>query len=211
MIAAHRLLLCLAVVPAFAAAQTYPSRAVRLIVPSSPGSGFEVIGRIAAGGLAADLGQQVIVDNRTGANGNIGAEIASKAPADGYTLLLGAASHPANMILYKSLSFDFVRDFAPVSLLASSPSVVTVHPSLPVKTVGELVRLAKARPGQLNYGSTGTGSTSYIGAEMLKDRAGIDIVHVPYRGGGEAATAAVAGEITVYVPPLAPALTPSCP
>ena len=206
MIAAHRLLLCLAVVPAFAAAQTYPSRAVRLIVPSSPGSGFDVIGRIAAGGLAEDLGQQVIVDNRTGANGNIGAEIASKAPADGYTLLLGAASHPANMILYKSLSFDFVRDFAPVSLLASSPSVVTVHPSLPVKTVGELVRLAKARPGQLNYGSTGTGSTSYIGAEMLKDRAGIDIVHVPYRGGGEAATAAVAGEITVYVPPLAPAL-----
>ena len=186
--------------------QAYPGKAVRLIVPSSPGSGFDVIGRITAAGLAEEFGQQVIVDNRTGANGNIGAEIASKAPADGYTLLLGAASHTANMIIYRNQQFDFVRDFTPVTLLASSPSVVTVHPSLPVKSIAELVRLAKARQGQLNYGSTGTGSTSYIGAEMFKDRAGINIVHVPYRGGGEAATAAVSGEVSVYMPPLAPAL-----
>ena len=192
--------------PSPAGAQNFPNKAMRLIVPSSPGSGFDVIGRITAAGLAEEFGQQVVVDNRTGANGNIGAEIAAKMPADGYTLLLGAASHTANAIIYKNQSFDFVRDFAPVTLLASSPSVVTVHPSLPVKTIAELVKLAKARPGQLNYGSTGTGSTSYIGAEMLKDRAGINIVHVPYRGGGEAATAAVSGEITVYAPPLAPAL-----
>lgn len=187
-------------------AQTYPSKTVRLIVPSSPGSGFDVIGRITALGLAEEFGQQVIVDNRTGANGNIGAEIASKAPADGYTLLLGAASHTANMIVYRNQQFDFVRDFAPVTLLASSPSVVTVHPSLPARSIAELVKLAKSRPGQLNYGSTGVGGTSYIGAEMLKDRAGANIVHVPYRGGGEAAIAAVSGEVTVYIPPLAPAL-----
>ena len=187
-------------------AQTYPSKTVRLIVPSSPGCGFDVIGRITALGLAEEFGQQVIVDNRTGANGNIGAEIASKAPADGYTLLLGAASHTANMIVYRNQQFDFVRDFAPVTLLASSPSVVTVHPSLPARSIAELVKLAKSRPGQLNYGSTGVGGTSYIGAEMLKDRAGANIVHVPYRGGGEAAIAAVSGEVTVYIPPLAPAL-----
>lgn len=201
-----RFLTMLMALPCGCLAQAWPAKSVRLIVPSSPGSGFDVIGRISASGLTEKLGQQVIVDNRTGANGNIGAELAARAPADGYTLLLGAASHPANMILYRNLGFDFIRDFAPVSLLASSPSVVTVHPSLPVRTIAELVRLAKARPGQLNYGSTGTGSTSYIGAEMFKERAGVDIMHVPYRGGGEAATAAVAGEITVYVPPLAPAL-----
>jgi len=203
----HRVTLAyLLALPITVYAQNFPGKSLRLIVPSSPGSGFDVIGRITAAGLSEEFGQQVIVDNRAGANGNIGAEIAAKMPADGYTLLLGAASHTANTIIYRNQGFDFVRDFAPITLLASSPSVVTVHPSLPVKSVAELVKLAKARPGQLNYGSTGTGSTSYIGAEMLKDRAGINIVHVPYRGGGEAATAAVSGEITVYAPPLAPAL-----
>ena len=187
-------------------AQSYPSKPVRLLVPSSPGSGFDVIGRIIASGLSETFGQQVVVDNRAGANGNIGAEIASKAPPDGYLLLLAAASHPANVIIYRNQQFDFVRDFAPVTLLASSPSVVVVHPSLPVKTIGELVRLAKAKPGALNYGSSGIGSTAYIGAEMFKAMAGINLVLVPYRGGGEAATAVISGEISVHFPPIAPAM-----
>ena len=187
-------------------AQTYPAKVVRLIVPSSPGSGFDVIGRIIATGLTDAFGQQVIVDNRTGANGNIGAEIAAKAPPDGYTLLLAATSHSANVILYRNLQFDLVRDFAPVTLLATSPSVVVVHPSLPVKSIGDLVRLAKARPGAINYGSTGVGSTTFIGAELFKEKAGVNIVHVPYRGGGEAMTAALSGEVSVYLPPLAPPL-----
>lgn len=196
--------LCLLAVQGWA--QSYPAKVVRLIVPSSPGSGFDVIGRIIAGGLTEAFGQQVIVDNRAGANGNIGAEIAAKAPPDGYTLLLAAASHPANVILYRNLQFDLVRDFAPVTLLATSPSVVVVHPSLPVKSIGDLVRLAKARPGAINYGSTGVGSTTFIGAELFKEKAGVNLVHVPYRGGGEAMTAALSGEVSVYFPPLAPAL-----
>jgi tripartite-type tricarboxylate transporter receptor subunit TctC len=187
-------------------AQAYPSKTVRLIVPSSAGSGFDVIGRIVAGGLGEVFGQQVIVDNRAGANGNIGAELASKAPPDGYTLLLAAASHTANVIIYRNQQFDFVRDFAPVTLLTSSPSVVVVHPSLPVKSIGDLVKLAKARPGKLDYASTGVGSTTYIGAEMFKMMADVNIVHVPYRGGGEALTAVVSGEVPIYFPPIAPAL-----
>ncbi len=187
-------------------AQTYPTKPLRLIVPSSPGSGYDVVGRIAAAGIAENLGQQVIVDNRAGASGNIGAELAAKAPADGYTLLLGASAHTSNVITFRNQQFDFVRDFAPITVLAAAPSVVTVHPSLPVKSLADLVKLAKARPGQLNYGSTGVGGTTHIGTEMFMGRTGIKLLNVPYRGGGEAAIGAISGEIAVYLPPVAPAL-----
>jgi len=174
-----------------------------MIIPSSAGSGFDVIGRIVAQGIAENLGQQVIVDNRAGASTNIGAEMAAKAPADGYTLLIGATSHTANATIFRNLQYDFERDFAPITLLASAPSVVVVHPSLPVKSIAEFVKLAKARPGQIIYGSPGIGSSSYIAAAMFKSRAGINMLHVPYRGGGEAVIAVVSGEVSVYTPPVA--------
>lgn len=187
-------------------AQSYPNKTVRYIVPMSAGSGADTIGRIVTGKLTQVFGQQVIVDNRTGAAGNIGADAGAKAPADGYTLFQASSTHAANVSLYRSLPYDLVRDFAPVSQLASSPSIVVVHPSLPVKSISELVRLAKAKPGAINYGSTGVGSATWVAGELFKSMAKIDLLHVPYRGGGEALTAVVAGETSVYFAPLAVAL-----
>jgi tripartite-type tricarboxylate transporter receptor subunit TctC len=187
-------------------AQSYPSKTIRYIVPMSAGSGADTIGRIVAGGLAQVMGQQVIVDNRTGAAGNIGAELGAKAPPDGYTLFQASSTHAVNVSMYKTLAYDLIRDFAPVTLLASSPSAVVVHPLLPVKTIPELVRLAKARPGEMNYGSTGIGSATFLAGELFKSMAGVNIVHIPYRGGGEALTAIVSGETSVYFAPLAPTL-----
>lgn len=187
-------------------AQGYPAKTVRYLVPMSAGSGADTIGRIAASGLTQAFGQQVIVDNRTGAAANIGAEIAARAPADGYTLFQVSMTHAANASLYRSLPYDLVRDFAPVTLLALSPSGVSVHPSLPAKSISELVRLAKARPGVINYASTGAGSATFLSAELFKSRAGIDLQHVPYRGGGESMASVVTGETSVYFVTLAPAL-----
>ena len=205
--AMRRALLLLACAIAFdAQAQNYPAKVVRYVVPMSPGSGADTIGRIVAGGLAQAFGQQVIIENRTGAAGNIGAEAAARASADGYTLFQVSSSHAANASLYRNLAYDLVRDFAPVTQLASSPSVLVVHPSLPVKSIGELVKLAKTRPGAINYASTGNGSATFLAAELFKAMAAINMVHVPYRGGGEALTAVVAGEVSVYFAPLAVAL-----
>lgn len=179
------------------AAQAYPDRLTRYIVPGSPGSGADVLARIVAGGLAQLSGQQVVVENRTGAGGNIGAEIAAKAPADGYTLLQISLTHALNVSLYRKLGYDLVRDFTPVTQIATSPQMVVVHPSLPVKSIGELVRLAKARPGAINYASAGTGTPTFLSAELFKARAGIDLLHVPYKGGGEAMTSVIAGETSL--------------
>ena len=187
-------------------AQSYPAKVVRYVVPMSPGSGADTIGRIVTGGLTQIFGQQVIVDNRTGAAGNIGADAAARAPADGYTLFQASSTHAANVSLYRNLQYDLVRDFAPVTQLASSPSVVVVHPSLPVKSIAELVKLAKARPGAINYASTGIGSATWVAGELFKGMAGVNLLHVPYRGGGESLTAVVAGEVSVYFAPLAAAL-----
>jgi tripartite-type tricarboxylate transporter receptor subunit TctC len=203
--AIHWRLLCLTIVSSFAvtaAAQTYPAKPVRYVVPMSAGSGADTIGRIVTGGLGPALGQQVIVDNRTGAAGNIGAELVAKAPPDGYTVFQGSMTHSANVSLYTNLTYDLVRDFAAVTLLATSPSALVVHPSLPVKTVADLVRLAKSRPGQLNYASTGLGTATFLAAEMFKQQAGIDLMHVPYRGGGESLASVVTGETSVYLGPL---------
>lgn len=187
-------------------AQGYPAKVVRLVVPYSAGSGSDTFGRIVAGGLTEVFGQQVIVDNRAGASGNIGAEIAAKAPPDGHTLLLVNIAHAINVSLYRKLSYNLPRDFAPVTQLASSPAVLVVHPSLPVKSIGELVKLAKAKPGAINYSSGGTGTFTFLAGELFKAQAGVNLLHVPYRAGGEALTAVLSGETSVYFAPLAPAL-----
>ena len=187
-------------------AQRYPAKVVRLLVPFSPGSGSDTLGRIIAGGLSDVFGQQVIVDNRAGAAGNIGAEIAAKAPPDGYTLLLANLGHAANVSLYRNLPYDVVRDFAPVTQLASAPAIVVAHPSLPVRSLDELVKLAKARPGAINYASGGVGTPTFVAAELFKAQAGVNLLHVPYRAGGEALTAVLSGEVSIYFSPLATAL-----
>ena len=187
-------------------AQSYPAKVVRLIVPFTPGSGVDSAARIFAAGLGEVFGQQVIVDNRGGAAGNIGLEIAARAPADGYTLAIVSSGHTANASLYRSLPYDLMRDFAPVTQLVASPSLVLAHPSLPARSMNDLIRLAKARPGAINYSSAGAGTPAFVATELLKMLAGINLVHVPYRGGGEALTAVASGEVSVFMGPAAAAL-----
>ena len=188
------------------AAQSYPARHVRLLVPFSAGSGSDTIGRIIAKGLAQSLAQQVIVDNRAGAAGNIGAELVAKSAPDGYTVLLVNMAHAASVTMYRNLAYDLRRDLAPVTQIASSPSVVVVHPSLPVKTIRNLVKLAKNKPGDIHYASGGIGTPTFVAGELFKGQAGIDLLHVPYRSGGEAITAVISGQVLVYFAPLAAAL-----
>ena len=190
-----------------AAAQSYPQKPVRMIMPVSAGSGSDVIGRIIATGMSEHFGQQVVVDNRAGAAGNIGAEAAARAAADGYNVLFAFVGLAANAVLYENLRHDVLRDFAPVTLLGSSAAIVVVHPSLPVKSIAELVKLAKQKPGAINYASGGAGTPTYIGAELFKRQAGIDLLHIPYRAGGEALTSVIAGETGVYFAPLASTLS----
>ncbi len=187
-------------------AQGYPVKPVRFLVSFSAGSGSDTIARIVAGGLGQAFGQQVIVENRAGASGNIGAELAAKSPPDGYTLFLVNMGHAANATLYEKLPYNLVRDFAPVTQLASSPSIVVVHPSLPVKSIGELVRLAKAKPGAIHFGSGGIGTPTFVAGELFKRQAGVDLLHVPYKSGGEAIIGVVTGEVPLYFAPLATAL-----
>ncbi len=175
----------------------YPVKPVRLIVPFPPGGGTDTLARILGQKLADVLGQQVVIDNRPGAGTNIGAEIAAKAPPDGYTVLMGNIAHAINVTLYSKLSYDLVRDFSPVTLLASTPNILVVHPSLPVKSVKELVALAKARPGQLDYASSGGGSSAHLAAELFINMAGVKMTHVPYKGGGPAVIALLGGQCSV--------------
>jgi tripartite-type tricarboxylate transporter receptor subunit TctC len=177
-------------------AQDYPSRPVKIIVPFPAGGSNDIIARIVAQKLAERSGQTFIVENRGGAGGNIGAEAVANAEADGYTLLLTAPPPlTINGALYKKLPFDPAKAFVPVALIASVPIVLVVNPSLPTKNVGELIALAKAKPGTLNFGSSGMGSTNHLAGELLKSMAGIDIVHVPYRGAAPAMNDLLAGQI----------------
>ncbi len=197
------------VVCSFAAAawaQPYPSKPIRFVVPSSPGGSADAVTRLVANGLPPVLGQRVIVDNRAGASGNIGADAVAKSPPDGYTWLMINNAHAANVSLYTKLPYDLLRDFAFVTQVDSSPHVVVVHPSLPVKSISELVKLAKARPGALDYASAGTGTVTFLAAELFKAQASVNMTHVPYKGGGESLLSAVGGETAVYFSPLAVAL-----
>jgi tripartite-type tricarboxylate transporter receptor subunit TctC len=193
---------------ACAHAQTYPSKPVRIVAPFAPGSTIDIIGRIIAPNLSAALGQPVLIDNRPGAGGAVGMDAVAKAAADGHTLVIGALGPLAmNPALYPKTPFDPIRDFAAVSLLATGPVVVAVHPSVPARTVKELIELAKKQPGQLNFGSPGVGSSPHLTGELLKMLTGIDIVHVPYKGNAEALTDLVSGRLSIVftgVPPVVP-------
>lgn len=179
------------------AAQQYPSKPVRILVGYAPGGGTDIMARAIAQKLHEALNNQFVVENRPGANANLAAEIAAKAPADGYTLLMISVSHAINKPLYKKLGYDIERDFVPVVEVSSVPQLVVVTPTLPVKTLKELIALAKARPGQVTYASSGEGSPEHIAGELFKSMAGVDLVHVPYKGGGPAAIAIIGGETAV--------------
>lgn len=189
-----------------ALAQGWPAKPVRWIMPNSAGSGADTVGRILANGVSQATGQPIVVENRAGAAGNIAAEFVAKAPRDGYTVLQVNFSHSVNATLYPKLGYDLLRDFIAVTNIGASPALLVVHPSLPVKTVKQLVALARARPGAINYASAGAGSPTFIGGELFRMVARADMLHVPYRGGGEAINAMVAGESAVYFAPLASAL-----
>jgi tripartite-type tricarboxylate transporter receptor subunit TctC len=187
-------------------AQTYPSHAVRIILPYPPGGSMDALGRIVFDRLSQSLGQQFVLDYRPGASGNIGSEIAARAAPDGHTLLLNTLPFVVNPSLYKKMPFDTIKDFAPVSLLATSPFVLVVHPSVPAKTVAELVALAKKQPGKLNYSSAGVGTNLHVAAELFKNLTKTDILHVPYKGGGLALIATVGGEADLSFIGVQPAL-----
>jgi tripartite-type tricarboxylate transporter receptor subunit TctC len=180
-----------------ALAQTYPAKPVRMIVGFAPGGGTDVTARAIVQPLSEGLGQRVVIDNRPGANGVVGTELTAKAPPDGYTILMVNSGHTVNPGMYQKLPYDTIRDFAPITLVALLSNVLTVHPSLPAKTVPEFVRLAKAKPGAINYGSGGHGASSHLGMELFKKATGTDIVHVPYKSGGLSVTALLAGEVAV--------------
>lgn len=186
--------LCAVIFVSASHAQPYPAKPVRLIVPYAPGGGADTMARLVTPKLSEYLGQQVIVDNRAGAGSNIGNELAARSPADGYTLLMGAAALAINVTLYRKLTYDAVKDFLPVSLLASSPNLVVVHPSLPAKSIKELIALAKSAPGKLDYASGGSGTTPHLAAELFNVMAQVKLTHVPYKSAGPALIAVVSGE-----------------
>jgi tripartite-type tricarboxylate transporter receptor subunit TctC len=176
-------------------ARAYPSKPIRLIVPLTAGGPTDILARIVAQPLSERLGQQVVVDNRPGAGGNIGAEMAARSAPDGYTLFMGTSGPLSiNVSLYKKIPYDPIRDFAPIILVASAPFVVIVHPSVPATNMKELIALARAKPGQLNYGSV-PGSASHLATELFKSMAGVNIVHIPYKGAAPATTDVIAGQI----------------
>jgi len=192
-------LMCLASAGAHAqSAATFPAKPIRVIVPYPAGGGTDTVGRPLAQRLTENTRQQVIIDNRGGAGGNIGMELVAKAPPDGYTLVLALTAQLAvNPALYKNIPYDPLRDFEPITLLATGPYVLLVHPSLPVRNVKELISLARARPGQIIYGSAGNGSGAHLANELLNKMAGVKMVHVPYKGGGPALVDLLAGNIQV--------------
>ena len=201
-------LAALVLAPVTLRAQSYPSKPIRLIIPFPPGGSTDILGRSLAQKLSEAWGQQVLVDNRGGAGGTIGADLAAKAPADGYTLLMGHIGTLAvNVSLYPKLSYDPVRDFAPVSLVALVPNVLVVHPALPVKNVTELIAYAKANPGKLNYSSGGNGSAAHLAVEYFKLQTKTEIVHVPYKGTGPSVTDLIAGQVSMTMTG-APAVMP---
>jgi len=182
-----------------AAAQEYPARPIRLIVPAAAGGGTDLVARVLAQKLNEALGQPVVVENRGGAGTTLGAGIAAKAPADGYTLMLHHTSLAFNATFYRTLPYDTVKDFTPISLVAQQPFLVVVHLSLPVKSVRELVALAKARPGQIAYGSGGAGSGPFMAAELFKQSLELDILHVPYKEAGPAFNDLMGGQVQMMI------------
>ena len=187
-------------------AQKYPDRPIRYLVTDQPGSSIDVLGRIIAERLATELNQSIIVDNRPGAGGNIGADIASKAPPDGYTIVQLATTHLANSYLYKNLPYNLQKDFIPITQLASSPSVLVVPSTLAIKTLPDFIQVAKSKSEALQYASAGTGTCTFLAAELFKKQTGVDMMHIPYKGGAPAMTSVLAGETSAYFSPIGPSL-----
>ena len=189
--------LMMAAVGAGYAQSGYPNHAIRLVVPSSAGGGADIVARIVAPRLAERLGQQVVVDNRPGAGTMIGGEVVAKAAPDGYTVLLGVSTLATNPVIYKKMPYDALRDFAPITQIASLPNILVVHPSVPVKTAQELIAFARAHPGQLNYGSPGTGTNPHLAMELFCSMAKVGMLHIPYKGSAPAIIDIIAGHISV--------------
>ena len=191
--------------PAFAA-EKYPNRPIRIIVPSAPSSGPDVVSRLIGGRLTEAWGEQVVIDARPGSAGNIASEIAARATPDGYTLLMGSSQQISGPLFFDKAGYDLIRDFAPISLIASTPYALSVHPSVPAASIKELIALAKAKPGTLHYGSSGMGGAPHIAAEMLKTLAGINLVHVPYKSVVFALIDVMAGQVQLAISVLPAAL-----
>jgi tripartite-type tricarboxylate transporter receptor subunit TctC len=187
-------------------AQGYPAKPVRVVVPFPPGGGTDIVTRMVMQKLSERLGANFLIENRSGAGGAIGTEIVSKAAADGYTLAMVSGSHAINPGLYKKMAYDAVYDFSPITLLVSGPALLVVHPSVPAKNVRELVALAKARPGKLHYASAGNGTPPHLAAELFKSMAGVDMVHVPYKGNAMAFTDLISGQVSLSFPTIPSAL-----
>jgi tripartite-type tricarboxylate transporter receptor subunit TctC len=182
-------------------AQAYPARPVRMVVPFAPAGTTDISARLIGQWLSERFGQQFVIENRAGANGNIGTEVVLRSTPDGYTLLMIDASPSINATLYERLNFNFVRDAALVATVARSPFILVIHPSVPARTVPEFIAHAKANPGRISYGSAGPGSTLHVAAELFKIMTGVDLLHVPYRGGGPAIADAIAGQVqVVFIP-----------
>jgi tripartite-type tricarboxylate transporter receptor subunit TctC len=185
----------LALLPVTALAQNFPTKPIRVVVGQAPGGATDVVARLVAPRFGEHLGQPVVVENRTGAAGSIGATFVAKSPADGYNLLVVSSSYAINPSLYKDLPFDPVKDLVPVTLIAEAPFLLVVHPSMPVRSVKELVAMAKAHPGTLNFASGGNGSSGQLAGELFKYLAGINLVHIPYKGAGPALVDVIAGQV----------------
>jgi len=189
-----------AVLPMTALTQTYPAKPIRIIVPFPAAGTADIMARVVGQKMSASWGQQVVVDNRAGAGGNIGAELAAKAAPDGYTFFLcTVGTHAIHQTLYKKLAFDPIRDFAAMAYIAGVPNVAVVHPSIPVRSVKELIAFVKARPGQINFGSSGTGSSVHMSGEMLKVMAGLTMTHIAYKGNPQAVTDLMTGQIELMI------------
>ena len=185
----------LALLPVAAVAQNYPTKPIRMVVGQAPGGATDVVSRLVAPRFGEHLTQPVVVENRTGAAGSIGATFVAKSPPDGYNLLAVSSSYAINPSLYKDLPFDPVKDLAPITLIAEAPFLLVVHPSMPVRSVKDLVAMAKARPGTLNFASGGNGSSGQLAGELFKYLAGIDLVHIPYKGAGPALVDVISGQV----------------
>jgi tripartite-type tricarboxylate transporter receptor subunit TctC len=192
--------------PPEALAQAYPTKPIRIIVTSTAGAGGDIAARLVGGKLTDFVGQQIIVDNRAGAGGRIAAELAARSAPDGYTLMMMTATLTIVNAMYEKLNYDLVKDFAPVSLLGTTPFVLVVNPAVPATSVKELVAIAKERPGAIKYGSGGSGSTFHLSAEIFRSMTGIDILHVPYKGGTPPLTNTLTGEVEMSIQPIAQAL-----
>ena len=193
--------------PAIAQTPQYPTKPIHIVVPSAPGDGSDLTARLISDQLSSALGQPIVIDNKLGAGGVVGTEFAARQPADGYTLIMAnAGSHAINAALYSKLSYDPAKDFTAVALVAVSPNMMSVNPSLPVKSIGEFIAYAKAHPGEINYASGGNGSSAHLSAELFKSMAGISMNHVPYKGSTPALTDLIGGQVQVMIGNLPPML-----